>query len=210
MSLAKRFMLLIPLVGCCLFILLYIIAAFLYPGGSDADEHSTGFSILHNYWCELLNARSRNGVYNPGSPVAMWAMGVLCFSLAIFWWIVPRLFVPNPWYKILIAYAGIISMLITPFISSQHHDLVINLASIFGVIALLATFTALYKGGWYKLLALGIFCLLLIGLNNYIYYTGQDLHTLPVLQKVTFLLVMTWMGIITWLIYQRNEFYSNR
>lgn len=88
----KSAWLLTPLIGCCLFILLYIIAALLYPGGSMIDETAKGF-----------------------------------------------------------------------------------------------------------------FCLLLIGANNYIYYTGNWLYVLPVLQKITFLLVMTWMGIITWAIYRKVE-----
>lgn len=204
MTPSRRIAILTPLFGCCLFILLYIIAAVLYPGGSDANKQSRGFSVWHNYWCELLSLRAGNGEYNPGSIVAIWAMGVLCVSLAIFWWIVPRLFPPNPWYRILIAYAGIGSMAITSFISSKNHDLIINLASIPGIIALLTTFIALYKHGWYKLFVFGSFCLLLIGANNYIYYTGNWLYVLPVLQKITFLLVMTWMGIITWLIFRRT------
>lgn len=184
--------------------LLYIIAALLYPGGSNTDKTARGFNVLHNYWCDLLGPVAKNGGHNPGWRVAMWAMGVLCVALAIFWWIVPRLFERNRWYKILISYAGIVSMTIAPFLFTQYHDLIINLASIPGIIALATTFTALYKHRWFKLFGFGILCLLLIGINNYVYYTGHWLFMLPVLQKFTFLLVMTWMGIITWVIYRRD------
>lgn len=180
-------------------------AAFLYPGGSNEDETAKGFSVLHNYWCELLGTRAVNGEYNPGWRVAMWAMGVLCVAVAVFWWLTPRLFERNRWYTIFIAYAGVLSMAITPFLSTQYHDLIINLASIPGVIAMITTFIALYKHRLYTLFAVGVFCLLLIGANNYIYYTGNWLYTLPVLQKFTFLLVMTWMSIITWMIYHKER-----
>jgi hypothetical protein len=201
--------LLTPFIGFCIFIIMYVVAAALYPGGSDEDKNAKGFSILHNYWCELLSDRAANGKYNPGGRVAIWAMGILCIALAVFWWITPRLFNPNRWYTICIGYAGILAMLITPFLSTKYHDLVINLASIPGITAMITTFVALYKNRWYKLFAFGIFSLMLIGLNNYVYYTGYWLYTLPVLQKVTFLLVMTWMSIITWLIYLTPPRYSS-
>lgn len=199
-----RAWLLTPFIGFCVFILLYVIAASLYPGGSNEDEAAKGFSVLHNYWCELLSNQAVNGQYNPGWRVAIWAMGVLCVALAVFWWLTPSLFKPHRWYAICIRYAGILSMAITPFLSTKHHDLIINLASIPGITAMITTFIALYKHKWYKVVAFGIFCLMLIGLNNYVYYTGHWLYALPVLQKITFLLVMTWMSIITWLIYCRS------
>jgi hypothetical protein len=182
---------------------MYIVAASLYPGGSDKDKTAKGFSVLHNYWCELMSTQAANGEYNPGWRVAIGAMGVLCVALAVFWWITPRLFKPNRGYTICIGYAGILAMLITPFLSIKHHDLVINLASIPGITAMITTFIALYKHRSYKLFAFGIFCLLLIGANNYVYYTGNGLYALPVLQKITFLLVMTWMSTITWIVYRR-------
>ncbi|NII28198.1 hypothetical protein HB364_24155 [Pseudoflavitalea sp. X16] len=203
--LPKSIWLLTPFFGCCLFILLYIIAAFFYPGGSNMDTTAKGFSIQHNYWCELLSSVAKNGEYNPGSRVAVWAMGVLCVALAVFWWLLPRLFKPNRWYRIFISFAGITSMVIAPFMSTRYHDLVLNLASIPGIIALIVTFIALYKYRWHKLLVMGACCLLLVGVNNYIYYTGHWLHTLPVVQKCTFLFVITWMCIITWVIYYKEH-----
>lgn len=204
-SLYKRTWLLTPLIGFGLFILLYVVAALLYPGGSYTDKTAKGFSVLHNYWCDLLGDHAKNGQYNPGWRIAMWAMAVLCISLAVFWWLLPKLFERNPWYTILISYAGIASMAITPFLSTKYHDLIINIASVPGIIALVTTFTALYKHRWYKLFLLGVCCLLFIGVNNYIYYTGNSLYMLPLLQKITFLLVMTWMGIITWEIYNKEK-----
>lgn len=200
----KGIHLLIPVFGFCSFVLLYIIAASLYPGGSHADRSSKGFSILHNYWCELLSSEAVNGAYNAGWRVAMAAMIILCVSLAIFWWQAPLLFPPNKWNNVFIGWAGVLSMAITPFLSSAYHDLVITLASIPGIIAMVATFVALYRQCWYKLVAFGIGCVLLIGANNYIYYTGHCIEALPLLQKVTFLLVMTWMSSIAWQVYKRT------
>ncbi|MFN7116301.1 MAG: hypothetical protein ACK4TA_05840, partial [Saprospiraceae bacterium] len=53
-----------PLVGIVLFLVLYIVAAFYYPGGSNADHSAKGFSIVHNYWCDLLAIGAKNGQIN--------------------------------------------------------------------------------------------------------------------------------------------------
>lgn len=195
--------LLTPIAGFGSFVVMYIVAASLYPGGSDADPHSQGFSILHNYWCELLSSQAANGAPNPGSQVAMAAMVLLCLSLAIFWWQVPILFGNRLVHRICIRGAGVLSMAITPFLSSAWHDLVITLASIPGVVALITTFVALYRSGRLGLMCFGVGCLLMVGVNNFVYYTGYGLYALPVLQKLTFLLVMTWMSIVTWLVYRQ-------
>jgi hypothetical protein len=57
----NRKILLLPPVGILIFILLYIVAAFFYPGGSEFDTHSDGFSWKHNYWCNLLNELAIKG-----------------------------------------------------------------------------------------------------------------------------------------------------
>ncbi|HEV7621655.1 MAG TPA: hypothetical protein VGO09_07980, partial [Flavisolibacter sp.] len=50
-----------PVFGSFAFIILYIIATIYYPGGSQANNVSKGFSWVHNYWCNLLNEKAING-----------------------------------------------------------------------------------------------------------------------------------------------------
>lgn len=50
--------LLFPPTGILIFFMLYVVAALLYPGGSQADKASTGFSWMNNYWCNLLNEKA--------------------------------------------------------------------------------------------------------------------------------------------------------
>ncbi len=56
----------------------------LYPGGSQVDVNSKGFSWINNYWCNLLNENAISGQHNPGRPIALTGMAVLCFSLSFF------------------------------------------------------------------------------------------------------------------------------
>src|SRR5829696_8591889 len=83
---AKSGQLLWPLAGIMLFVILYIFAAILYPGGSQADKRSIGFSWLNNYWCNLVNEKAINGQVNIAQPLAIFAMFILGLSLAVFWY----------------------------------------------------------------------------------------------------------------------------
>ena len=85
-------LLLTPLAGIFLFLILYIIAAWLYPGGSKVDPQASGFSVLHNYWCDLFDVVAYNGSANPSRPIALIAMIILTGSFALLWYVLPRLF----------------------------------------------------------------------------------------------------------------------
>ena len=80
----KNVFILTPIFGTVLFVVLYIIAAVLYPGGSQVDKNSVGFSWLNNYWCNLLNENAINGQHNPAKPVALAGMFILCLTLTFF------------------------------------------------------------------------------------------------------------------------------
>jgi len=183
-----------PVIGICLFVLLYIVAALLYPGGSQHDEFSKGFSWLHNYWCDLLEYKAQNGADNPSRPVAIAGMAVLCISLILFWYYVPPFLTQQKKLQRTIQVAGIASMMVACFLSSAYHDVIINIAAFLGVIAITGTLVALYKAGYKKLFFPGITCIVLCALNNYIYYTSTLVKYLPVIQKITFIIFLLWFG----------------
>ncbi|MBO0948932.1 hypothetical protein [Fibrella forsythiae] len=188
---------LIPLVGIALFLLLFFWATYLYPGGWQADKQAVGFSWMHNYWCNLLNERAMNGEQNPARPVALAAMLILCGSLSVFWYYLPLLFLhTNQRADLLLQITGICSMFSAAFIVTAYHDIVIMIASLFGFFALAGTFVGLYRCRLVNLFWFGCSCLLLMAVNNYIYYTKDLLYYLPVIQKVTFVAVLfriVWM-----------------
>lgn len=67
-----------PILGVIIFVILYIIATLLYPGGSQIEKNAIGFSWVNNYWCNLLNESATNGQPNSAKPVAMAGMFILC------------------------------------------------------------------------------------------------------------------------------------
>ena len=201
----QRNLALVVLTGSVLFGLLYVVAARLYPGGSTADPNEAGFNVFTNYWCDLLGNHAKNGQLNPGQPFAMTAMVVLCLTLAYFFYATPGLLGYAKATQRLLQAAGVLSMVVAPFIFTVYHDTVINVAGTFGVLTMLGTFTGLYRYGYVALLRLGLVCLVLCGLNNYIYHTHHFIEYLPIVQKFSFFLFLLWFNWVS-LTLRRNAF----
>jgi hypothetical protein len=180
--------------GTVLYIILYLVATLLYPGGSQVDKSSIGFSWTNNYWCNLLNENAMNGQHNPAKPVAMTGMFVLCLTLAFFWFLFPGYINVGRPARLVIQISGILAMAIAFFLFTNiDHDLITDLASFFGLIATVGTFIGLYKTGWYGLFAFGLLNVLLVGLNNYLYYNKGLIIYLPIIQKISFATFLAWI-----------------
>ncbi|HEY4874960.1 MAG TPA: hypothetical protein VIH86_05270 [Puia sp.] len=192
----KNIWLLSPSFGTLIYLLLYIIATFFYPGGSQADKNSVGFSWTQNYWCNLLNENAINGQHNATRPIAIVAMFFLCITLMVFWYIFPKQTGFRKSRKLIVQVSGFASMISIMFISTALHDIVINIATVFGLIAVIGTFIGLLELKWTRLFWVGIFILPLVALNNFLYYKTGLLIYLPVVQKITFLYFLLWICLI--------------
>lgn len=193
-----------PLFGTLLFVGLYFVATLFYPGGSQVDIHSKGFSWINNYWCNLLNKNAINGQFNAARPIALAAMFVLCFTLANFWYIFPLQAELKKSIRLTIQISGALAMTTGMFLFTDQHDIIVNIASFCGLVAMVGTFIGLHKLKWTKLFWLGILNLALIALNNILYYgDGLKLY-LPVVQKITFLIFLLWICLITINLYRRQ------
>ena len=192
-----------PLAGCTLFLILYIIATLYYPGGSQLDQNSKGFSWTQNYWCNLLNENAINGQPNPARPIALAAMSALCLTLTVFWYIFPRQIQFTKTGRLTIQLSGLTAMIIGMFLFTGFHDMVINVATSFGFIALTGTFVGLNKLKWKKLFWMGLFNIVLVALNNVLYFDKNLLFYLPVVQKITFLYFLLWVCLIDISLYNK-------
>ena len=196
---------LLPFFGIVIFFLLYLVATFYYPGGNQIDKYATGFSWYQNYWCNLLNEKAINGKPNTAKPFAMVALMVLSLSLIIFWYLFPLQVGFKKQGRQVIQFSGVLSMLVACFIFTPLHDSIINIAGTFGMIALVGTFIGLRKLRWYKLFWIGMYCLLLIVLNNIFYYNKGLIFYLPIIQKITFLIILVWFCLITLRLHKRAQ-----
>jgi hypothetical protein len=185
---------LIPIGGIAVFVSMYILAAMVYPGGSYANTNGEGFSILNNYWCELMDPYAKNGQWNPARPIAVSAMAILCLSLTFFWYFLPLAFSAPVFRRFLVQYAGIASMLIAPFVFTNSHDAVVMSAGVFGSVAFTAALVELYLNGAAPLFRLGVVALAMVLICYYIFRTELFVDALPLLQKFAFILCLTWFG----------------
>jgi hypothetical protein len=193
----KRNWMLVVNSGIILFFCLYFTATLIYPGGSQVDIYSSGFSWKNNYWCNLLDIKAINGKLNEARPFALAAMMVLCTTLAFFWIWFP-VFAGLGKARIQITrYAGIAAMVTAFFLFTGPHDMIINAASLFGLVSVLGTLAGLYHLKWVWLLRMGIFNLFMVVINNICYYNKNLLIYLPVVQKITFLFFLIWIFLIS-------------
>ncbi len=200
----KAAWLLAPVFGTILFVILYMTATFFYPGGSQVDKNAIGFSLVNNYWCNLLNETAINGVYNPAKPIAVVGLTVLCLTLAFFWLLFPKHINQGKAINFFIQISGILAMGIAFLLFTNiDHDLVTNLATFFGIIATTGTLIGLFKVKWYGLFAFGLFNFLLVGVNTHVYYTEALIIYLPVIQKISFASFLIWICSIDINLYRR-------
>jgi hypothetical protein len=203
---AKNIWLLTPIFGTLIFILLYFFATLFYPGGSQVDKNSMGFSWTNNYWCNLLNETAINGQPNPAKPIALTGMFVLCLTFSFFWFIFPKQINISKNLKLTIQVSGILAMTVALFLFTHlNHDLVTNLASSLGAIATIGTFIGLYKTKLFRLFALGLLNILFVGLNNLCYYNKELIVYLPVIQKISFATFLIWVCCIDINLYRRQR-----
>lgn len=182
-----------PVSGIVVFVCLYIVATFFYPGGSQLDKAAPGFSWMQNYWCNLLNENAINGQPNAARPVALTAMGVLCFSLAYFWYRFPQAVRLSKTNRLVMQLSGVLAMATGLAIFTNYHDSLINIATLFGLVAVTGALAALRNLNWMGLFWTGLFAIALVGLNNILYYGPRLRYYLPLVQKATFLYFLVWM-----------------
>jgi hypothetical protein len=192
-SLPDRYLALAPVAGIFLFAVCYGLAAHSYPGGSGADPATAGFNWANNYWCNLLNSVAINGRPNGGQGYAYAAMVILALSMVLFWWGFARFAPFKLWERKAIQWTGALSMIIALFLATRAHDVVINTSGAFGLVALAGTFAGLRRLRWTGYFYAGLFNIVLMVLNNVLYY-GSFYSILPVVQKITFVTVLAWVA----------------
>ena len=185
---------LFPLVGIVFFVVFYVLAADLYPGGSRAFPNKAGFDWWNSYWCNLTDHYAINGQINPGKPYALTGIIILCIALAHLFYLFPQYFkLRFPWNKIVIV-SGVMACATVLLIHTSLHDLMAILASILGSFTVIALFFGLRRQGWIHFIWTGCLCILLVVTNGYIYFTENYIEYLPFIQKITFAAVLCWFG----------------
>jgi hypothetical protein len=193
---------LLPLAGSGLFFVLYFLAAAFYPGGSQADAGAKGFSWMHNYWCNLLPQNALNGERNGGRPFAIAGMAVLAIVFISTWLLSARVLLQSKPAQRVMQATAVLSMLPLVFLTTEYHDQLLMLTALFGLVAMGLVYAALYRARKHGLFWFGLFNVLLIAVNNYIYYLAPTRYWLPLVQKFTFLSYLLWICLLSLMLYR--------
>ena len=189
----KKVVQFLPSLGCFLFVILFLFSATQYPGGSQADVHSLGFDWVHNYWCNLLSKKAMNGMVNTSRPIAISAMVIICFGIAVFFVQFVQVLVTSMFWKRVIVSCGIMSMITAVLMSTKYHDEMTIVSSFFGLFAIFGVIKTIYQSELKAFKILGVLCLILLFVNNLVYYSEYYLKWLPLIQKFTIVMVLTWI-----------------
>lgn len=192
MKSAKDILILLPTIGILIFVGLYFYAANLYPGGSQADANSVGFGFTKNLWCNLLGETALNGQPNQARATALSGMVVLCTSMIVFFFLFAKYFVINRIWKLIIKISGALAMISAVFVFTGYHDVMTTILSVGGVLVLIGIIRTLQKEKMTFFMLSGIACMIVVGVNNWFYYDQRFIDYLPVVQKVTFILILSW------------------
>lgn len=182
----------IPVLAMVLFVGLYAVAAFTYPGGSWNDPSHIGFNFWNNYLCDLLDTHAVNGELNPARFWSRAALAVLCTGLFYLWYHLPILFTKRGNGVRVMWWAGLLAFCTTLFLSADTHDISVWISGIIGTIALITLIIELIRNSYTRLYPLGIICVGVFMVNYGIYETRFGIEILPAFQKLTFTLFLLW------------------
>ena len=182
----------IILIGIVVSLMFISFAAAHYPGGSQSDPNSIGFDWKNNYLCNLFNPKAVNGAENPYRFAAIFGMLILCISLGIFFYRISNKVTFGAPAKI-IKYFGIGSMIFAFLVVTPYHDSMTTTSSVLALVSLFYTTVFILKSKLTFFKALSVVGIAVLYFTNYIYYTRNMLQLLPIMQKVSFLMIIIWM-----------------
>jgi hypothetical protein len=158
-------------------VILIVISALAYPGGSLLDKNSVGFGWSKNFISNLFEAKAINGSENPGRIWAILGMAFQSVGYGVFFINMSKKISLSVWVNVL-KYIGFANFLFTFLIATPYHDL--------GTISIVLTLFGLFIITFFVLktkLHLLKFCLLTYYCFFFLYGFGY-LELAFIMQKV--------------------------
>ena len=173
----------IPIIGVVAALALLVVATSLYSG----DVRWTCVTV------SLLCAPSLpDGAPNSGRALPIVALLLLCASMSWLFELISRAADTRKQRKT-IQIAGIGSMVYALLASTPMHNLMVNIALAFFLVAIVAIVYMSYRKESYVLAFAGIACILLKLSSVSLYYTNSYPEIWGVLQKLSFILTTAWL-----------------
>jgi hypothetical protein len=116
-------------------VILIVISAMAYPGGSVLDKNSIGFAWSKNFLSNLFATKAMNGSENPGWIWALFGMAFHSVGYGFFFINMSKKISPNQWATAL-KWIGAANMLLIFLVATPLHDL--------GVLSVILTLVGLF------------------------------------------------------------------
>ena len=173
----------IPILGVVAAIILLAISTFQYSG----NVHWTRVTVSL-----LCASELPNGDPNLGRAIPIVALLLLCASISLLFELISRVADTRVHQKT-IQIAGIGSMVYALLTATPMHNLMVNIALAFYLVAITAIVSMLYRKRNFALATAGIACIVLKLGSVSLYYTNAYTEYWGVLQKLSFILTTVWL-----------------
>lgn len=186
----KKYSILLGLsIGTCFLIL----ATFYYPGGSYSNISATGYSWTDNYISNLLSPLAVNGMANRARPFAI--IGILLLTVTFGYFFVK--FSGSVRIRsaaCIIKYLGLLATFLG-FVTviPRMHDIMVMASSILTLLIFFYITVIILKSKLTILKVMSVFFLLTFYFGAYMYFTRSFLDYMPIVQKIIFVMKITWV-----------------
>jgi len=180
------------LIGIIIALCLLFIAMMVYPGGSRADKNSVGFDWKNNFISNLFGENAINGSPNTSRVWAIGGMFFLSIAFAIFFAGFSKR-IPSKSGAWVIKYFGIAAMICTFLVVTRYHDIMVTIACTFTLVSIFYITVFVLKSKLHFFKVLSVICMLVFYIAMYIYYSGNFIQLLAILQKLDLIIVVIWM-----------------
>ena len=174
-------------IGIILGMSFLLVSTLFYPGGSQHDEMSLGFSWQHNYLCNLLGPIAVNGQENGARPWAVAGLLVLCATAALFFVRFSQK-IPVKSASNVIKFAGVGAMSAALLTATPYHYLAVTASGTLLMLTLFYITVLVFRSKLHGFKALAGVCLIAIYASTFVYFTQIYLAFLPLLQKASLVL----------------------
>ena len=173
--------------------LLLIISTIYYPGGSYENANSEGYDWANNYISNLLGPSAVNGKENTARPFAV--LGVLFLTAGFGFFFLnfsKRIKIRSA--SLVIKYIGILATILG-FITvvPSMHDMMVTLSSILTLLIFFYITVMVIKSKLTRMKIMSIIFLLTFYFGAYMYFARFQLEYMPIMQKIIFLMKITWV-----------------
>ena len=194
-----------PIAGLCLYLIIFMVAAGNYAGGSFNEPNADSYSFFNNFLCDVMDPITKGGLYNPARGLAVVSHIILSLAMISFFYLLPEIFSNRGKNFYLTRYIGMMTMGIFVFMSTSYHDLVVTLTGVLGTFALIPFFVELRDHPNNQLKQLAYTCFILSIVVFFIFETKIGFYYLPFLQKITFMLDAVWVVWVSLIVLRKNQ-----